>query len=744
MLRREPDWIVMKCLEKNRERRYETVGALAADVQRYLNDEPVQACPPSVVYRVRKFVRRHWRSLAGATVVTLLLLAVMATLVDKNVVLQQQNQVISEREKSLRRLLYVADMRMAHEAWQQGEPERMRALLARYEPEDGKEDLRTFAWHYLHHLSLQPPPEVLTGHQGDVYSVTYCPDGKEFATAGKDGTVRLWDTATGQTRRVLRVSDQEVNTAAYAPDGATLATASDDGRVKLWDRVSGLEIAMLPVYRGDVVSVVFSPDGSLLALGGGNDDASRQVRVWDRKKACESARLERGPGRIEGMAFAPNGKSLAVVSGDWQGRGLLDVWDLATHRTFFSAGFNYPTTSVAFSHDGRLLAVARGSDVEIFDAVRGQHLTRWSGHRARTQTLAFSRDDVLLASGADDGKVYLREVSTGQMLDLRSVPGQRIWCLAFGANDATLTAATSSGAAVRWPLAADLPGRVQLAMHHEGFVELGPLGRTALTFLRDKPAALWDLASGKRLVLTPVWNGLTTPCFSADGTRILDLGKDHTVRVWDTATGTCRHSFAADAVNLGACLDPSGQVVALWNNTAVQFCDLKTGQKHLIDVDALGRMAFSPDGKFFVTIHGDGSHVIWDLPAKVRRHVLPMPIGIGSSNESVITGAGDVVAVGDPEIKLWDTRTGQALQTLNGRRFSCAVFSPDGSTLATAELEPTCTIKLWDRRTGLELFTFPVAGKHVSTLAFMADGTALLAGVDAPSNEVLRWSASKK
>ena len=66
LLRGELDWIVMKALEKDRNRRYETASAFAADVQRYLDDEPVQACPPSAGYRLRKFVRRNKRALATA------------------------------------------------------------------------------------------------------------------------------------------------------------------------------------------------------------------------------------------------------------------------------------------------------------------------------------------------------------------------------------------------------------------------------------------------------------------------------------------------------------------------------------------------------------------------------------------------------------------------------------------------------------------------------------------------------
>jgi eukaryotic-like serine/threonine-protein kinase len=85
LVRGELDWIVMKCLEKDRNRRYETASGFAADVQRYLNDETVQACPPSAGYRLRKFARRNKVGLVIAALLAAALIAVMAALAIGNV-----------------------------------------------------------------------------------------------------------------------------------------------------------------------------------------------------------------------------------------------------------------------------------------------------------------------------------------------------------------------------------------------------------------------------------------------------------------------------------------------------------------------------------------------------------------------------------------------------------------------------------------------------------------------------------
>jgi tetratricopeptide (TPR) repeat protein len=100
MIRGELDWIVMKALEKDRNRRYETVSALAADVQRYLHDEPVQACPPSVAYRLHKFVRRNRRAVAAAALSLVILLLLMGVLAWNNISISWEKQRADEEART--------------------------------------------------------------------------------------------------------------------------------------------------------------------------------------------------------------------------------------------------------------------------------------------------------------------------------------------------------------------------------------------------------------------------------------------------------------------------------------------------------------------------------------------------------------------------------------------------------------------------------------------------------------------
>ncbi len=218
LVRGEVDWIVMKCLEKDRARRYETASGLAKDVERYLADRPVEACPPSASYRLRKFARRYKAPLAAAAVLGWLLfagvvlttwLAVLARRAEQMArmsaaeaqfsarLAQDQQREVSlakgkaeERgdalvalNKQLRRSNYVADMNLARHAWDEGNLALVGQLLERHRPKPGETDLRGFEWHYIHRL---PHRDLRTvkAHAGGATNVAWTPDGKRLVSIG--------------------------------------------------------------------------------------------------------------------------------------------------------------------------------------------------------------------------------------------------------------------------------------------------------------------------------------------------------------------------------------------------------------------------------------------------------------------------------------------------------------------------------------------------------------------------------
>jgi len=274
-MRGELDWIVMKALEKDRTRRYETASDFAQDIPRYLADEPVQACPPSTAYRLRKFVRRNRpKVLAGATVVcglvTLLIFGIILfaiafrrekTLrhaaqqsaqqaVQSQQLPEQSQQRAEQSELEARRMAYASDIMLASRAWRDGDLRQFVELLDRHRPKKGEPDPRGFEWYYLRQLPRVSHFEF-EGHEGAVYFTCCSPDGRWLATAGEDGTVRVYDVATRQIHTTIETGHGEVNGVAFSPDGHTIASAGDDGTVTIWDLETGRPVRKLEAYPGE-------------------------------------------------------------------------------------------------------------------------------------------------------------------------------------------------------------------------------------------------------------------------------------------------------------------------------------------------------------------------------------------------------------------------------------------------------------------------------------------------------------
>ena len=155
------------------------------------------------------------------------------------------------------------------------------------------------------------------------YSVAFSPDGRTLASGDFEGTVRLWDVATGrQVGSPLTGHTGPVLAVAFSRDGRTLASGGDDGTVRLWDVATGRPVGgPLTGHPGAVLSVAFSPDGRTLASGG----ADGTVRLWDVVTRRQIGPVTGHPGPVLSVAFSPDGRTLA--SGD--ANGLVRLWNVA-------------------------------------------------------------------------------------------------------------------------------------------------------------------------------------------------------------------------------------------------------------------------------------------------------------------------------------------------------------------------------------------------------------------------------
>jgi serine/threonine protein kinase/WD40 repeat protein len=719
LIRGELDWIVIKALEKERNRRYESASAFAADVQRYLRDEPVLACPPSARYRFRKFVRRRKGPVLAASLVVLALLGgIIGTTWGMLRATDAKADAVSET-KLKEAALTDAEDQLFHSLVQQARAERSSdrigqrflaleairtAAKIRVTPE-----LRTEAIAAL----VLPDIEMVhewAGWPEDSLQVDFDAKFQRYSRMDRQGGVTVCRLSNDQEEVIARLPTQvkpPFGLIWMSPDGRYLAYGEESRgglgskRVWVWKLDGSSPKALLEVLEGVIEgALAFHDNGRHLAIG----HADNTVSIYDLAAAKRVQQLAVGSWPIN-LAFHPHDGRLAVVCG-----GAVKLFDVDTAKELPALRPSNATIralSVAWHPDGRRLAVGCGDQkIRMWDTQTGAELMApWQGPG---RYILFNHAGDRLVSGDWGRSPVLWDATTGrQLLALPGHSGR------FSADD-RLFGHTISGNKIRfWRLAGGQELR-ELRCRNAGNLEstgspvVDPSGRILAASTR-RCLCFFDLESGEELA--SVWQPRMDACSPVffDPPRAPlspeERGKSPELGGWVTGgqsalflwparsdparPGTVRigprRQIAPDGgagYSTGASTSSDGRVVAVpqGNSTLVVHRDqperrLSLGPQHDVRFAAV-----SPDGHWVVTCSW-----WWD----------------GRSQTGVI----------------WEAKTGKRVHDLLQNDTAGAKFSPDGQWLATSD---SGSSRLWEVGTWREVWRFQTA-----SMAFSPDSRLL-------------------
>ena len=626
--------------------------------------------------------------------------------------------------------LYVANMNLIQRDWDNGNIAHAQELLETTR-QRGQGTFEWGYWNRLCHLELL----TLKGSSGNIHSVAFSPDGARIATGGTDGTVRVWEAATGHCRHVLRcfpehVMGDSVDKVVFSPNGSRLLAASVWHGVKLWDTAMGVELKALRVGANNDFAA-FSPDGTRILTTNQQGALVRDI-VTGRNLLFIKGPMFRGGLYRCRATFSPDGRRFVTAGQDQTTR----VWDAATGKALLTirGNISHQEAAVAFSPDGRHIVTGMDNHtVQIWDARTGKAEGTLTGHTGEVSDIAFSPDGKRIATGGADGQAKIWDRQTARCLITLKGHSGDVSSVAFSRDGKCLITCGDKAVKV-WDATAeqmDLTlSKPALTAGFGGVVSFSPDGRR-IAAVTKTGGTVWDAATGKALFTRKAPLAKSYPIgISSDGSHVLAVREDKSSAVmvwkwvWNAGTGIQQRAMRHTKYPL-AVFSPDGTRIALIEDSVMTVLDTATGKELLTFHSPLSTFKssiFSQDNSYIATENSDGTASVWDLKTGKEQKTFGVQ---GDSTEAVaFSPDGARIATGSMHLaaKIWDRASGRCLLTLKGHGagvFSVA-FSGDGKRLVTGSADNTA--KVWDAATGADLLTLKGHTDSIHSVAFSPDG----------------------
>ncbi len=773
VVRGDLDWIVMKALEKNRTRRYDSASAFADDVQRFLGHEPVVARPPSTGYLLGKLIRRHRVAFAAAAVVALALIAgagvstwqAVRARRAEHIALQSEQaarraRVIAERGEqeqkrlravesdlrqgaeaqalAMRRQAYASDMNLAQQALAIDNLERAQELLNRQRPKPGESDLRGWEWRYLWQLcqsddavtlkATTPAPGFIPGIS---YDGTWLGIGYLLHNHLVPAAAELRNLRTGARVALPIAADATTPLVSFSPTEPIVAVGWDygqpgpkpKGKVRLWNYVTKVTVGE---WETDCTqnAVWFAADGRTMVTRQQPGYAVRRVpsgEVVHRSQEPDGSLL------WSVMTVSPDLQLVAHLTG--KGGTIVRVCDTMTGAEKWTAKpAQENIRHLKFSPDGKLLAVDSGrneSRVILFDVATGRESGLLRGHRSLIipGAMQFWPDGKTLATGSADQTIRIWDLATQRTV--RTLRGHThvVDGLTLQSDGKTLVSTSVDGTIRFWDTATTRPAphrQIETRLSNWKFDEQG---KSVLALTRDgKLIRMGGRDFREERILAEISNKeirRERTCFAPDAPLLAALQPKNILQVWNLERGQLEREFTAPTTIQPVAFREHGSKLLLdymSKDPAVSGLyewSVATGEtlRSWPRAALHGAYVVSPDGNHCM-VRPD-QHPLW-FPGEGD---LRFPEEGVRSHLDLVTGV---------ERKLDGL--------VSGRGF--ASFSPDGRFFAAPRLKAT---SVWDAKTFAPVKTVSGSGSIFGMLGAVFSPDSRRLAVTSSSNEAVRF-----
>ncbi len=732
----ELDVIVMKCLEKDKEKRYQSIADLKADIEDYLAGKPISTMEYSLPEVFRKWVARNpvRSSLILALIVVFLVSFLSIVKLWRDAASAEQRAVVSMKDTQKHLVRSLIGQARFHE-----EKKEFNIAVSLYEEVrdkvmDGRLDVEPFIdlriWKARR--NSYPIKNLIPCTGGRVPAVAVSPDGRLLAAGDKEGSVRLYDLAAGEELKVLTGHLDEVTDVAFNPSGNLLASSSLDGSIRLREAETGDEITVLTSHTGIIKCLDFSPDGRFLASGGFDGT----IRLWKSadwtQQTVLKAELQQSEGIVWDLDFSPDGRWLAAGYGDYQAR----LWDMEKHQVIDQVhSDSSPVNALAFNWCGDTMAVGyiHGLILQWDATIReGDRFKVLRGHNEGVHDLKYLDGENHLASASSDHTIRIWE---GDSV-ISSLTGHRgpVLSLAVSPDESTLVSGCRAGMIMTW----DLTRKRTIHNLWQGdetvilTMACSSDGRLIAVGGDDKSIRIIEKDTGSETVFQSGHDDeITSLAFHPDSGMIASAGLDKQVKLWDVKEGQEVAALTVPGYFVHALtFNLNGRLLAAAGDAGITIWDTVSKQQITVITDhecPVGALAFSPDGKFLASGDFGMKTLVWDTIT------WKMSAGFGAPGHECTSLAfspdGKVLASAgnNGQILLYDPRTRNFIGELDGHRgrVTTMAFGSDPRLIASGSYDQT--VRFWDTGSCEEITALGFRDMLVE-VHFTPDAQTLIAG----------------